>query len=130
MNMNAYSLFALVEFLVPGRFIDAWERVAFRNPGEARLRRGVKQLARFEGLTFLWVFGKRASAPKGSRGVVGALGLPMLLAPGRVVDFALRAGYANADDIEVRRGVRTATRVVGLLYVLAALGIVPRDREE
>ncbi|UWG48312.1 hypothetical protein HSRCO_2038 [Halanaeroarchaeum sp. HSR-CO] len=54
----------------------------------------------------------------------------MLLAPGRTVDFALRAGYANADDIEVRRGVGTATRLVGLVYVLAALGIVPRDREE
>ncbi|MGM0397978.1 MAG: hypothetical protein ACQEQY_03200 [Halobacteriota archaeon] len=130
MDTNAYSVVALVEFLAPGRFIDVLERLALRNAGDARLRRGVTQLARLEGLTFLWIFETGKSVPTGSRRLLGALGLVMLLAPGRMIDFALRAGYANAGDIAVRRGVGTATRLVGLVYVLAALGIVPRDREE
>ncbi|UWG48313.1 Uncharacterized protein HSRCO_2039 [Halanaeroarchaeum sp. HSR-CO] len=56
MDTNPYSVVALLEFLTPGRFIDVVERIALRNSGDARLRRGVTQLARLEGLTFLWVF--------------------------------------------------------------------------
>ncbi|MFW6265844.1 MAG: hypothetical protein ACOC2A_03605 [Halanaeroarchaeum sp.] len=127
MDMKPLSVFGLVEFLVPGWFIGVWERVAFRNSGDARRRRGVTQLARLEGLTVLWVFRDGESRPTGSREIIGALGLPMLLVPGKMLDVALRVMYANAADIEVRGWVTSATRVLGLLYVLAALGIIPRD---
>lgn len=130
MNMNPYALFALMEFLVPRRFIAACERVAFRNPGEARLRRGITQIARFEGLTFLWVALRGESSPTGLRGFFGALGLPMVLAPHRMVDVALRIGYANAADIEVRSWVAWATRGLGLLYILVALGVLPREPDD
>jgi len=130
MDTNSWLPLAVLEVLVPRRLIAASERIAFRNPGEARLRRGVASIARMEGLVFLWAALRGGPVPTWLRAFVGTLGVPMLLLPKHAVDVALRLGYRNADDIDVQRWVKTATRVLGLAYVLVAIGVLPRDREQ
>lgn len=130
MNINAYSVLAAIQFLVPGSVIQTCQRFAFTNPEAARLRRGVVTVARFEGMAFLWAFLRGESVSKPFRGVLGGIGLPMALFPGRALDVALRVGYSNADAIEVRTWVRGATRVLGIAYLLVALGVLPRDGQD
>ena len=130
MNINTYSVLAAIQFLLPRRFIETCQRFAFHNPEEARLRRGVVTVARFEGWAFLWAFLRGESVSKPFRGVLGGLGLPMALFPDRALDVAIRVGYSNADVIEVRTWVKWATRVLGIAYVLVALGVLPRDEDD
>jgi hypothetical protein len=130
MNTNSWLPLAVLEFLVPRRLVAASERLAFRNPEAARLRRGVISVARMEGLVFIWVALRGGPVPSWLRAFVGTLGVPMLLLPKRAVDVAMRLGYRNADEVDVRRWVQTATRVLGLAYVLVAIGVFPRDRDE
>ena len=130
MNTKSWLPLAVLEFLVPRRLIASAERIAFHNPEEARLRRGVASIVRMEGLVFCWVALKGDVVPTWLRAFFGTLGLPMVLLPKGAVDVAMRLGYRNADDVDVRRWVQTATRVLGLAYVLVALGVLPRDREQ
>lgn len=130
MNINAYSVLAAIQFLFPERVIQTCQRFAFHNPEEASLRRGIVTVARFEGWTFLWEFLRGESVSKPFRGVLGGIGLPMALFPNRALDVALRVGYSNADAIEVRNWVTWATRVLGIAYVLVALGVLPRGGDD
>ena len=130
MNINTYSVIAAIQFLLPGSVIQTCQRFAFHNPDEASLRRGVVTVARFEGMAFLWAFLRGESVSKPFRGVLGGIGLPMAVFPDRALDVALRLGYSNADAIEVRTWVKWATRVLGIAYVLVALGVLPRDGDD
>lgn len=130
MNTSSWLPLAVLEFLVPRRLVAAGERIAFRNPEVARLRRGMTSIARLEGLAFLWMALGGGPVPRWARAFFGTLGVSMLLLPKRVVEVALRLGYRNAEDIDVRRWVKTATRVLGLAYVLVAFGVLQREREQ
>lgn len=118
--------FALVELLVPRRIVDAAERLAFRNPGETSLRRWTLPLARLEGLAWIALVGREGRPSRPVRAALGAVGLPMLLAPDRTLAAALRLSYSDADRIEVRSWVRPAVRLVGVAYLLVAAGLLGR----
>ncbi|MFW5937771.1 MAG: hypothetical protein ACOCSN_02405 [Halanaeroarchaeum sp.] len=130
MDIKSYGVAAAIQFLLPRQFIETFQRVAFRNPEEATLRRGIATIARFEGLAFLWGSLRGGEVSKPLRGFLGGIGVPMVLFPDRSLDVALRMAYSNADSIEVRSWVTWAIRVLGIAYFLVALGVLPRNGDE
>lgn len=111
-------LFGIVEIIVPGPIIDACERIGLENPGEARLRSGANLLARLEGAIFVWVLVRgREHSPLLSR-LLGATGVLAVLYPEPLIRFSQSFAYENASELELRRWVRPAARLLGALYLL------------
>ena len=121
---------AIVEALFPRQLVAAGERFAFENPGEPTLRPGVISIARIEGVLFalLAIRGEITSPPV--RGLLGAIGVPALVAPGRLVRTGLWMAYEDYTECRIRPWVITVTRVMGVVYLLFALfgGRVGDDR--
>lgn len=115
------ALLAIVEIAAPDRIVARGERLAFENPGTARLRVWTLPMARVEGVVGLWLAWNWESAWPGLRPLFGTVGLPALVLPEAVLDAALRTAYENPDEIEPKRWVALATRLLGLCYVLVAI---------
>ncbi|SEQ79116.1 hypothetical protein SAMN04489841_2361 [Natrinema salaciae] len=112
--------FALLEIVAPRRIIAVGERVAFADPDAGRLRPWTVPMARLEGLAFVWLLG-RDGPPAGIEHVLAAVGLVLALFPRTVVELNLDVAYENADELELKRWVIPATRLLGAVYVIAGL---------
>lgn len=112
---------ALVELVLPARFVDAAERVALAESEGCERAGWVVPLARLEGLVFLAItFGPDRGYALFKR-FLGVLGVAALLAPRSFVDAGTRFAYTGADGCTWHSWVYPVTRAVGLLYVLVAL---------
>ncbi|MFB6124368.1 MAG: hypothetical protein ABEJ59_00220 [Halanaeroarchaeum sp.] len=130
MRTRTLGPLALLEFLFPRRLVAAAERLAFRNPEAATLRSSTIALARIEGVAFLWALLREQGVNRPVRALLGAIGLPALLVPDRLLSAALWLAYRDSGRIELRSWVRPVTRLVGVAYLLVAAGLLPRRREE
>lgn len=124
MAYRTLVLIGLLEALFPRGVIELGERIAFRDRGESVLRSWVVPVARLEGL--LWIlFARRGGSIDTFLGVVG---LPLVLAPKRVVDAMLALVYEDSDTIELASWVVPVTRVLGLAYVAVGWRSVGRSK--
>lgn len=119
MASRLLALVGLVETLFPNCIVAVAERVAFRDRGEAELRSWVRPAARVEGL--LWVLLARRSRSSPLRLLLGVLGVPLVLAPRRAAAVGLKLAYERSETIELAPWVAPATRIIGLVYVLAGV---------
>ncbi|WP_114577907.1 hypothetical protein [Saliphagus sp. LR7] len=110
----------LVEIVAPNRLVEWGERLAFENPERARLRRWTIPIARLEGFLFVRL-ALRGAVPASARRLLAVVGLPLALAPDRTLAVALGAAYENAGEIELKPWVRPFARLLGAVYLLAAL---------
>jgi hypothetical protein len=111
----------LVELLIPGRFIEFFERYALENPEECSLRPWVTPVARLEGLITLVVALRPGTFSGAIRSVLGWHGLLAALSPQGYLDYWTPLVYEEPADCEWKPWVVQATRAVGVLYVLIAL---------
>lgn len=119
MASRTLALVGLLEALFPRGAIALAERLAFRDRGEATLRSWTVPAARAEGL-FWFLFARRGSTTT-RRTLLGVVGLPMVVAPKRTLDVALALAYEESRSIAVASWVVPVTRVLGAVYVFAAL---------
>ena len=115
--------FGLFEIVAPERIIEHGERLAFANPDAGRLRPWTVPIARLEGIAFCWLFGRKAGPPDGVKPALAVVGLVTALLPRTVVETSLELAYENPGDLELKRWVVPAARLLGVLYVVA--GLVP-----
>ncbi|RQG93330.1 hypothetical protein EA462_03370 [Natrarchaeobius halalkaliphilus] len=113
--------FGLLETVAPERIIEPCERLSFENPETGQLRPWTIPMARLEGVVFVSLLVRGGKRVRRLRTPIAAFGIVMALLPQTVVSVALEAAYENADELEVRRWVVPATRLLGACYVLAAL---------
>lgn len=121
--------FGLFEIVAPRPVIHACERIGLENPAEARLRGRALEIARIEGLVFVWLLLRgRDRSP-----VVGALltiaGAVAVLFPKPLIRLSQVFAYENATDLRLKRWVTPAARLLGVLYLLvvALSGRVDED---
>lgn len=120
--------FGIVEVLVPRPIIDACERIGLENPEKARLRPGAAILARLEGALVVWLLARgRKQSPLAST-VLGAVGVLAVVYPQPLVRFSQSFAYENPEDLELRRWVTPAARLLGALYL--AVVVLSARREE
>ena len=114
-------LFGIVELLFPRRVIDVAERIAMENPKALELRDWTVTVARLEALVYLaFVLRGDTSAPWFRR-LFGLFGAFAFLVPRKCMGLGTRLAYRNYDECKWKPWVETATRVVGLFYVLVAV---------
>jgi hypothetical protein len=121
MLREATALVGAFELVGPNRIIQRFEPLAFENPETADLRSWSIPAARLAGVVFLWLVRNREAATPGVRPVLGMLAVPALFSPRGFLDFWLGAAYRNATAVEPKSWVAPATRLLGLLAVLAAV---------
>ena len=110
--------FGIVEIIVPKPIIDACERIGLENPDEARLRPQAALLARLEGILVVWLLGGgRRRSPLASA-VLGTAGVLAVLYPKPLIRFSQSFAYENPAELELRRWVTPAVRLLGALYLL------------
>ena len=111
-----------VEVLAPETLIDSAEKIALENPEECELQSWVLPGARFEGVAFLLMMWRSDASYSSFKKFLGVIGLLALLFPRSYVEYGARLAYRDASTCEWKPWVYTGTRLVGLLYVLVALG--------
>ncbi|MCL9814824.1 hypothetical protein [Natranaeroarchaeum aerophilus] len=122
-------LAGLIELLVPGRVINAAERIALENPDDCELRAWTIPMARLEAL--VWLLLARRGDPHGRvRKLFAFVCGPAVLFPRRYVDVGARLAYADPDRCEWKPWVVPATRVMGMCVVLAFLARGDGDSRE
>lgn len=112
---------AVVELLVPDRFIEFWEPVALENPEECSLRSWVIPVARLEGLLVLAALVRPEAFSGALRSALGWYGLMAALSPRGYLEYWTPLVYDDAESCEWKPWVVPATRAIGVLYVLLAL---------
>ncbi len=122
MASRLLTLAGLFEALFPGRIVAIAERLAFDDRGEAELRPWIRPASRIEGL--LWVILARRGSSSLLQVLVGLLGVLLAVAPRRAAGLGLKLAYERSETIELASWVVPATRVIGLVYVLAGLRTV------
>ena len=111
-----------VEVLTPEALINTAEQIALENPDECELQSWVLPGARFEGAAFLILMWRSNASYSSFKKFLGGIGLLALLFPRSYVEYGARLAYRDASTCEWKPWVYTGTRLVGLLYVLVALG--------
>jgi len=111
-----------VEVLAPEALIDTAEQIALENPDECELRSWVLPGARFEGAAFLVTMWRSDASYSSFKKFLGVIGLVALLYPRSYVDYGAELAYTDASTCEWKPWVYSGTRLVGLLYVLIAIG--------
>ncbi|QSG03736.1 hypothetical protein [Natranaeroarchaeum sulfidigenes] len=120
MARRLLALVGVIELLVPGRVIEAAERIALENPDDTELRAWTIPMARLEAL--VWLLLARRGDPHGRvRKLFAFLCGPAALVPRRYVDVGARLVYTDPDRCEWKPWVVPATRVFGILCILLAL---------
>ncbi|WP_290809882.1 hypothetical protein [Halovivax sp.] len=104
------------------------ERLAFRNPEDATLRRTTIPAARLEGLLAV-AFARRGNIPPHLGVPIGIAGVAMIVAPRTALRIGLRLAYRDPDRIEVESWVGPATRIAGVTHLLLALRVLRGRRE-
>ena len=124
--------FGLFEIVAPRPVIRACERIGLENPSEARLRPRAIEIARIEGVVFVWLLlrGRDRSPIAGT--FLALVGLVAVLFPKPVVRLSQAFAYENPTDLRLRPWVTPATRLLGALYlsVFVLSGRVDGDRVE
>ena len=124
--------FGLVEIVAPRPVIAMCERIGLENPEEARLRTRAVELARLEGLLFVWLLIRgRDRSPVASALLAGA-GLLAVFRPDPLIRASQLFAYENPGDLRLKPWVRPATRLLGALYltVVVLSGSEPTRREK
>ncbi|PCR91974.1 hypothetical protein [Natrinema ejinorense] len=121
MRRTLVIAFGLLEIVAPGVIVDYGERLAFENPNAGRLRPWTLPMARLEGIAFCWVVAREAGLPTALETALAVYGLVLALLPRTVVELNLELAYENADELEVKRWVVPATRLLGVVYLIAGL---------
>ncbi len=121
MIRTLFIAFGIVEIIVPRPIIDACERIGLENPEEARLRSQAALLARIEGMLLVWLLVRgRKQSPLAST-VLGAAGVLAVVSPRPLIRLSQSFAYENPEELELRRWVTPATRLLGALYLLVVL---------
>ncbi|MFC6987772.1 hypothetical protein ACFQJD_01660 [Haloplanus sp. GCM10025708] len=111
-----------VEVLAPEALINAAERIALDNPDDCDLKFWVAPGARLEGLLFLGLMWRSDASYSSFKKFLGIIGLLALLYPRTYVDYGTKFAYTDASTCEWKPWVYIGTRLIGLLYVLIAIG--------
>lgn len=115
------SVIAAVEVIAPGPLIDAAERIAARNPEAGVLRPGVQTAARLEGAVLLMSMWRSEGSYAVFKQFLGLVGLLALWRPRAYIDVGTALAYESGGAPEWKPWVYSATRVIGLLYVIFAV---------
>lgn len=115
------AVFALVELLVPRRFIEFWEGYALENPGDCSLKPWVIPVARLEGLLFLVALARPRTLAGPIRAALGCYGLMAALSPDGYLEYWTPLIYTDGERPEWKPWVVPMTRAIGACYVLVAL---------
>ncbi|MGQ3412780.1 hypothetical protein ACT4ML_11045 [Natrinema sp. LN54] len=113
--------FAVLEIVAPRQIIEMGERIAFTDPGAGRLRPWTVPMARLEGVAFVWLLGRDDGVPARIETALAVVRFVLALFPRTVVERSLEVTYENADELELKRWVVPATRLLGAMYVIAGL---------
>ena len=113
--------FGLVEIVAPKPVIHACERIGLENPSDARLRPWALDVARVEGLVFVWLLlrGRRRSPFVGAS--LALAGLVAVLAPKPLVRVSQAFAYENPTELRLKPWVTPAARLLGALYLLVVV---------
>ncbi|WP_290810789.1 hypothetical protein [Halovivax sp.] len=109
--------FGVVEIVAPRQVIDACERIGLENPENAELRPWAVELARLEGLLFVWLLlrGRRRSPFASAALTLG--GLVAVFVPRPLIRFSQAFAYENPTDLELKPWVEPAARLLGVVYL-------------
>ncbi len=118
----------VVEVLFPRQVIRVAERIAIENPGDGELRPLTVPLARLEGIAYLQFVRRGGTSAPWFRRLFGLFGAFAFLVPRQCMELGIRLAYRNYDECEWKPWVETATRVVGLFYILVAVTGILNDR--
>lgn len=128
MIRELFIAFGVVEILLPQPIIDVCERIGLENPEEARLRPAAAILARLEGALVVWLLVRgRKQSPLAST-VLGAAGALAVVYPRPLIRLSQSFAYENPEELELRRWVTPAARLLGALY-LAVVVLSARGEE-
>jgi hypothetical protein len=119
MLRTLFAAIGTVELLKPAALVSAAERLAMEEPGSAERRSGTLPAVRLEGVVLLFLASQRNRTYSTLKKLLGVVGVLALLAPRAFVDTASRIAYR--DECTWRPWVYSATRFVGVLYVVVAL---------
>ncbi|QCS44213.1 hypothetical protein [Natrinema versiforme] len=113
--------FAVLEIVAPRPIIEMGERIAFTDSDAGRLRPWTVPMARLEGVAFVWLLSRDDGVPARIETALAVVGFVLALVPRTVVERSLEVTYENADELELKRWVVPATRLLGAMYVIAGL---------
>lgn len=129
MLRELFIVFGVVEMIVPQPIIDACERIGLENSDEARLRPRAAFLARLEGALVVWLLVRgRQRSPLAST-LLGGAGVLAVVYPRPLIRFSQSFAYENSTDLELKRWVTPAARLLGALYLLVVF-LSGSEREE
>ena len=115
------ALVGVLELLIPGRVVAAAERIALKNPDECELRGWTLPMARLEAIVFL-LLAARGDSQGRLRTLLALVCGPAAVFPRQYVDIGAWLAYTEPERCEWKAWVVPVTRVMGIVYVLAALG--------
>lgn len=114
-------VFGLIEIAVPRPIIDACERIGLQNPEEAQLRSRALALSRLEGLLVVWALVRGRQGSTVARRLLVGAGVVAALFPRPLIRFSQAFAYENTADLELKRWVVPAARLLGACYLLVAV---------
>lgn len=118
MIRKLFMLFGLVEAIAPDPVLGACQRIAFKNPGKAKLHSRANRLARIEGATLAWLlFRGRERSPVVSR-MFEAAGALMVVYPSPLIRSGQSFACENPSELELQPWVTPAVRLLGVLYLV------------
>ncbi|WP_255152515.1 hypothetical protein [Halorarius halobius] len=124
------TVVCVIEVLAPERLIERAEALALANPDDCEVRPWVVPGARVEGAVFLLALWRSDRSYARFKRFLGVVGLLALLYPERYLEVGSELAYVDGSAPRWKPWVAPATRLVGLLYVLVALGELRRAGRE
>ncbi|WP_266082236.1 hypothetical protein [Haladaptatus caseinilyticus] len=122
MLREVLSLIGVIELLTPEALIDRAEHVALDNPGDCELKLWVVPGTRVEGLALLILMWRSDASYSAFKRFLGIIGILALMYPHEYVSYGAKLAYTDASKCKWKPWVYLGTLLVGLLYVLIALG--------
>lgn len=110
--------FGLFEIVKPDPVIEACERIGLENPEAVERRPWALWGARLEGLAFVWLLARRESGSRLVSGLLGLAGAILVVVPQPIIALSQALVYENTEDLELKRWVKPAARLLGALYLL------------
>lgn len=118
MLRNILVVFGIIEILIPRRVIRMCERIGLANPDEAQLRGRALFLARLEGFVFVWLLLRGREETPALGALLSSAGALAVIYPRPLVRVSQSFAYENPGELELRRWVAPAARLLGCLYLL------------
>ena len=122
----------IVEILTPRSVIAACERIGLENPADAELRPLAIDLARLEGLLFVWLLLRGRERSPIASAALALGGLVAVVVPRPLIRVSQAVAYENPTELELKPWVEPAARLLGVLYltVVVASGRVDAPTDE